>query len=61
MTSYNYINSPLGEIELCADDQGLVSVLFVNTFKRKLVKHEIKTQPLLTEVENQLNAYLINH
>lgn len=57
MTSYNYINSPLGEIELCADNQGLVSVLFVNTFKRKLVKHEIKTQPLLTEVENQLNAY----
>lgn len=60
MIYYNYINSPLGEIELCSDDQGLVSVLFVSTFKRNLVKHEIKTQPLLAEVENQLNAYFNN-
>jgi methylated-DNA-[protein]-cysteine S-methyltransferase len=60
MLYYNYINTPPGELEICANDIGVVSVLFVNTNKRTLTKKETSTHPLLLETEKQLNAYFNN-
>ncbi len=57
MLYYNYINSPCGEIELCASNVGLVSVLFTQTQKRILVKQEITTHPFLSETAKQLKSY----
>lgn len=60
MIYYNYINTPSGELEISSDDFGVVSVLFVNTTKRTLIKKEISSHPLLSETEQQLNAYFNN-
>lgn len=60
MIYYNYINTPSGELEISTDDIGVVSVLFVNTTKRTLIKKEISSHPLLLETEKQLNAYFNN-
>ena len=57
MIYYNYINTPVGDIELAVADEGLISVLFVNTLKKSLIKHEVSPHPLLIETEKQLSAY----
>ncbi len=57
MIYINYIDTPAGELEICADDIGVVSVLFVNTNKRVLIKKETSSNPLLLETEKQLSAY----
>lgn len=60
MIYYNYIDTPSGELEISVDDIGLISVLFVNTNKRNLIKKETHSHPLLLETEKQLNAYFNN-
>lgn len=60
MTYYNYLDTPSGELEISADDVGLVSVLFMNTTKRNLTKKEIFSHPILLETEKQLKAYFNN-
>ena len=60
MLYYNYINTPTGELEICTDDVGVVSVLFVNTNKKTLTKKETSSHPILSETEKQLNAYFNN-
>jgi methylated-DNA-[protein]-cysteine S-methyltransferase len=60
MIYYNYIDTPSGELEISADDVGLISVLFVNTNKRNLIKKETSSHPILSETEHQLNAYFNN-
>lgn len=57
MLFYNYLNSSCGEIEVCASDVGLVSVLFVSTKNRVLTKQTTSEHALLIETEKQLNAY----
>lgn len=57
MIYYNYINSPVGDIELAVANEGVVSVLFVNTLKKALIRHETSPHPLLIETETQLSAY----
>jgi methylated-DNA-[protein]-cysteine S-methyltransferase len=57
MLFYRYIDTPIGELELCANDAGLVSVLFVSTHKKELVKQAETEHPVLTETEKQLKAY----
>ncbi len=57
MLFYKYIPSPIGELELCANDEGLISALFTNTIKRELTKQPESAHPVLTETEKQLNAY----
>ena len=60
MIYYSYIDTPSGELEISVDDIGLISVLFVNTNKRTLIKKETHSHPLLLETEKQLNAYFNN-
>ena len=60
MIYYNYIPYSFGELEICVDDIGVVSVLFVNTHKRTLTKKETSSHPLLFETEKQLSAYFNN-
>ena len=60
MIYYNYIDTPSGELEISVDDIGLISVLFVNTNKRTLIKKETHSHPLLLETEKQLNDYFNN-
>ncbi len=60
MLFYDYITSPLGEIELCVNDEGLVSVLFVETKKQTIIKKEKAQHPLLTETSKQLYAFFKN-
>ena len=60
MIYYNYIDTPSGELEIGANDTGILSVLFVNTIKRTLTKKETRPHPLLLETEKQLNAYFNN-
>ena len=60
MVYYNYIVTPSGELEISVDDIGLISVLFVNTNKRTLIKKETHSHPLLLETEKQLNDYFNN-
>ena len=57
MLFYDYISSPLGEIELCVNDKGLVSVLFLKTEKKTLIKKETSEHLLLKETTKQLNAF----
>ena len=57
MLFYKYISSPIGELELCASDEGLVSVLFTSTIKRELPKQTEAEHPILIETERQLTAY----
>ena len=57
MLFYKYIHTPIGELELCAGNEGLVSVLFVSTHKKELNKQAEGEHPVLTETEKQLNAY----
>ena len=58
MIYYNYIDTPFGELEISVDDVGLISVLFVN--KKRNLKKETHSHPLLLETEKQLNAYFNN-
>lgn len=54
---YNYITSPLGEMEICANEEGLVSVLFLKTKHRTLLKKQQSQHPLVKETEQQLRAF----
>ena len=54
---FDYMESPLGELELCANDLGLVSLLFTETEKGKLAKHKISGNFITHETKAQLNAY----
>lgn len=60
MIYYSYIDTPSGELEISVDDIGLISVLFLNTNKRTLIKKETHSHPLLLETEKQLNDYFNN-
>lgn len=54
---YKYMDTLIGELELCAGDEGLVSVLFVSTHKKELSRQTEGEHPVLAETEKQLRAY----
>jgi methylated-DNA-[protein]-cysteine S-methyltransferase len=54
---YNYINTPLGEMELCCDASGLVSFEFIENPGRNYTKKHITHTEILAEAEKQAQAY----
>lgn len=54
---FSYHSTPLGELELCANDIGLLSLLFVKTEKHELQKKEIKENIIISNSKVQLNDY----
>jgi methylated-DNA-[protein]-cysteine S-methyltransferase len=54
---FGYITSPLGELEICANDLGLVSLLFVETEKGKLVRRSVSEGAVISETKKQVAAY----
>lgn len=54
---YAYMESPLGELELCSDGYVLLSVLFVKTQESELKKKEQRQHPVLQETARQLRLY----
>lgn len=56
-TCFDYLDTPIGELELCADSSGLISVLFVKTKKIELQKKEVKENSFLNLVKEQLLNY----
>lgn len=54
---FSYIDSPLGEIELTASDDRLLSVLFVKTEKNVLDKQPVLKSEINEEAKKQLDAY----
>jgi len=57
---YNYIHTPIGEIELCANEKYLVSALFFKTETHELKKKEEGSNAILEETKEQLQNYFNN-
>lgn len=57
---YNYYNSPIGEIELAADDEGLLWAKFLETEKNKKTKQAETDSPLFTKAKEQFTKYFNN-
>jgi methylated-DNA-[protein]-cysteine S-methyltransferase len=51
------MDSPIGELEICATDLGLVSVLFTETERGKLSRHFISGNALINKTKEQLANY----
>jgi methylated-DNA-[protein]-cysteine S-methyltransferase len=54
---YDYIDTPLGELELTSSNDFLVSALFVKTEKNLLSKQPVLHSAINEEAKKQLNAY----
>jgi methylated-DNA-[protein]-cysteine S-methyltransferase len=54
---FDYTETPLGELEVCACDLGLVSLLFTETKKGKLTRHATGKHAVISETGQQLAAY----
>jgi methylated-DNA-[protein]-cysteine S-methyltransferase len=54
---YDYVDTPLGEMELTSSHQHLLSVLFVTTEKNVLDKQPVLPSPINDEAKKQLTAY----
>ncbi|MBK7668204.1 MAG: methylated-DNA--[protein]-cysteine S-methyltransferase [Sphingobacteriaceae bacterium] len=54
---YDYVDTPLGELELTSSSQHLLSVLFVKTEKNVLDKQPVLPSPINDEAKKQLTAY----
>jgi methylated-DNA-[protein]-cysteine S-methyltransferase len=54
---YDYVDTPLGELELTSSHQHLLSVLFVKTEKNVLDKQPVLPSPINDEAKKQLTAY----
>lgn len=54
---FDYYESPIGELELCASKKELTSVLFSKTKNNELDRKEISSHPVLAETKKQLAAY----
>lgn len=57
---YNYYNSPIGEIELAADHNGLLWAKFLETEKNKQAKQTETESPLFSKVKEQFTKYFNN-
>lgn len=56
----DYIDSPLGELEICADEKGLLSVLFTKTKTHELSRKEIKPNAITQKTKEQVLLYFEN-
>jgi methylated-DNA-[protein]-cysteine S-methyltransferase len=54
---YDYMDTPLGELELISGSGGLLSVLFVKTEKNTLDKQPVAESKINTETKKQLQAF----
>ncbi len=54
---YNYLETPIGELEICSNKNELISVLFSKTQQHELNKKEISENKILTETKKQITAY----
>ncbi len=54
---YDYIDTPLGELELTSSNQHLLSALFVKTEKNVLDKQPALESEINNEAKKQLNAF----
>ncbi|MGZ3882817.1 MAG: methylated-DNA--[protein]-cysteine S-methyltransferase [Bacteroidia bacterium] len=54
---YEYMNSPLGELELCADETGLRSVLFTKTKTSERPRHDASSGGFTQAARAQLTRY----
>jgi methylated-DNA-[protein]-cysteine S-methyltransferase len=54
---YDYLNTSLGEMELCCDASGLVSFEFIEHPGRVYTKKHISENEILTEAKKQTLAY----
>ncbi len=54
---FAYTDSPLGELELCANDRTLLQLMFTKTDKRQLPKKEARENAILKEAKKQLTNY----
>lgn len=57
---YNYYNSPIGEIELAADGEGLLWAKFLETEKNKKAKQAETESALFSKVKEQFTKYFNN-
>ncbi len=57
---YNYYNSPIGEIELAADEEGLLWAKFLETEKNKKAKQAETYSPLFTKTKEEFTKYFNN-
>ncbi|MBL7912459.1 MAG: methylated-DNA--[protein]-cysteine S-methyltransferase [Bacteroidia bacterium] len=57
---YNYYSSPIGEIELAADDEGLLWTKFLETEKNKRAKQAETESALFSKVKEQFTKYFNN-
>lgn len=53
----DYLQTPIGELELASTSTGLLSVLFVQTEKNTLDKQPVAFSKINEEVKKQLNAF----
>lgn len=54
---YDYLDTPLGELEVTSSSDHLLSVLFVKTEKNVLDKQPVLQSSINEETKEQLNAY----
>jgi methylated-DNA-[protein]-cysteine S-methyltransferase len=55
--NFTYLETPVGELELAANEDSLASVLFFKTKRSELLRKEEQSNPLLKEAAKQLLAY----
>ena len=54
---FNYLETPIGELEICCGKTELISILFSKTQKHELNRQIISENKIITETKKQLNAY----
>ncbi len=57
---YDYFISPIGELEICAGEKDLFSVLFSKTKDHELKRQHISTNSLIEKTKTQLDQYFKN-
>jgi methylated-DNA-[protein]-cysteine S-methyltransferase len=57
---YDYMDSPLGELEVSANFNGLLSVLFVKTKEHEIPRHDVTTNNITEEIKMQMKQYFNN-
>jgi methylated-DNA-[protein]-cysteine S-methyltransferase len=54
---YFYMESPLGELQLCASEEALLSMLFVRTERNTIEKKPAAINPIIRKTEKELGLF----
>jgi methylated-DNA-[protein]-cysteine S-methyltransferase len=54
---YFYMDSPLGELQLCASEETLLSMLFVETKANTIQKKSVEMNPLIKKAKEELDLF----